>query len=55
MGYQCKQYDDISLAVVEYNIEWTSPSTLLDISNRIDASNITEWNWWLEKIKHTAM
>lgn len=55
MGYQCKQYDDISLAVVEYNIEGTSPSTLLDISNHIDASNITEWNWWLEKIKHTAM
>lgn len=55
MGYQCKQYDDISLAVVEYNIEGTLPSTLLDISNHIDASNITEWNWWLEKIKHTAM
>ena len=45
MGYQCKQYDDISLAVVEYNTEGTLPATLLDISNHIDASNITEWNW----------
>ncbi len=56
MWYQCKQYDDISLAVVEYNLTSdVAPSTILDISNRIDISNITEWNWWLEKIKHTAM
>jgi hypothetical protein len=28
--------------------------TLLDISKHIDATNITEWNWWLEKIKNSV-
>ncbi len=45
MGYQCKQYDDISLAVVEYNLPGVESKTLLDISKHIDISNITEWNW----------
>ena len=50
MGYKHKQYDDISLAVVEYNTEDVPANTILDISNHIDSSNITEWNWWLEKL-----
>lgn len=55
MWYHCKQYDDISLAVVEYNLDDTVPSqTLLDIAKHIDATNITEWNWWLEKIKNSV-
>jgi len=45
MGYQYKQYDDISLAVVEYNTIEEESATLLDISNHIDSTNITEWNW----------
>lgn len=45
MGYKHKQYDDISLAVVEYNTEDVPANTILDISNHIDSSNITEWNW----------
>ncbi|MBX9809751.1 serine/threonine-protein phosphatase [Candidatus Gracilibacteria bacterium] len=55
MGYQCKQYDDISLAVVEYNSDPDGAAqTILDISTHIDVSNITEWNWGLEKIKNPA-
>jgi hypothetical protein len=53
MWYKCKQYDDISLAIVEYNTDDSPSRTILDISNRIDVSNITEWNWWLEKTKQT--
>ena len=53
MGYQCKQYDDISLAVVEYNLDGVPAETILDISSHIDISNITEWNWWLEKTKNS--
>ena len=45
MGYRYKQYDDISLIVVEYNTLDKSPQTLLDLQDRIDYSNITEWNW----------
>ncbi len=45
MGYKYKQYDDISLIVVEYNTLNKSPQTLFDIQDRIDYSNITEWNW----------
>ncbi len=55
MGYRYKQYDDISLVIVEYARYDVIGDTLLDISRRIDSSNITEWNWWLEKIKHTVM
>ncbi len=49
MGYQYKQYDDITLAVVEYNTIEEESATLLDISNHIDSTNITEWNWWNSK------
>lgn len=45
MGYKHKQYDDISLAVIEYNTLEKPAQTLLDLQNRIDYSNITEWNW----------
>ena len=45
MGYRYKQYDDISLIVVEYNALDKAPQTLLDLQDRIDYSNITEWNW----------
>ena len=45
MGYKHKQYDDITLVVVEYNAMSKSPQTLLDLQDRIDYSNITEWNW----------
>ena len=51
MWYQFKQYDDISLAVVEYNTAEAEAATLLDISNYIDDTNITEWNWWNSKKK----
>ena len=51
MWYQFKQYDDISLAVVEYNTAEDEAATLLDISNYIDDTNITEWNWWNSKKK----
>ena len=52
MGYKYIQYDDISLVVVEYNSVGKAPNTLLNIHQSIDRSNITEWNWWLDKIKH---
>jgi serine phosphatase RsbU (regulator of sigma subunit) len=55
MWYQCKQYDDISLAVVEYNTPDAPANTFVGIRNHIDATNITEWNWWIEKIKHTVI
>ncbi len=51
MGYKYKQYDDISLVVVEYNMTDNPPQTLLDLQDRIDYSNITEWNWWVNKVK----
>jgi serine phosphatase RsbU (regulator of sigma subunit) len=51
MGYKYKQYDDISLIVVEYNAIDKPPQTLLDLQDRIDYSNITEWNWWIGKNK----
>ncbi len=50
MWYQCKQYDDVSLVVVEYNLPTAEPKTLLDISKHIDISNITEWNWGIKKL-----
>lgn len=51
MGYKYKQYDDITLVVVEYNTMNKTPQTLLDLQDRIDYSNITEWNWWVWKKK----
>lgn len=54
MWYKHKQYDDISLVVVWYNMAWQVPQTLLDIYHHIDSTNITEWNWWLEKIERSA-
>ena len=55
MWYQCKQYDDISLAVVEYNTPDIPANTFVGIRNHIDPTNITEWNWGIEKIKHTVI
>ncbi|NRH20597.1 serine/threonine-protein phosphatase [Candidatus Gracilibacteria bacterium] len=51
MGYKYVQYDDISLVVVEYNSIGKAPNTLLNIYESIDRSNITEWNWGVDKIK----
>jgi serine phosphatase RsbU (regulator of sigma subunit) len=51
MGYKYKQYDDISLIIVEYNTTNKDSQVLLDLQERIDYSNITEWNWWLGKNK----
>lgn len=45
MGYKHKQYDDITLAVVQYLPQNIAPQTLLDIPDRMDSSRITEWNW----------
>ncbi|MBC7504059.1 serine/threonine-protein phosphatase [Candidatus Gracilibacteria bacterium] len=55
MGYKCKQYDDISIAIVGYNTEGQEAQTLLDIYNHIDATMITEWNWGLEKFNKTTI
>ena len=54
MWYKCKQYDDISIAIVGYNIEWQLATTLLDVHTRIDPTMITEWNWWLEKLEKST-
>lgn len=48
MGYKYKQYDDISLVVVDYIDDGKSPETFIDIPQKIDSSYITEWNWWLK-------
>ena len=45
MGYKYKQYDDISLVVVDYIDDGKSPETFIDIPQKIDSSYITEWNW----------
>jgi hypothetical protein len=54
MGYKHKQYDDISIAIVGYNVEWQLATTLLDVHTRIDSTMITEWNWWLEKLEKST-
>jgi serine phosphatase RsbU (regulator of sigma subunit) len=46
MGYKHKQYDDITLSVIRYlpfTEKWVTHS---EISQKIDLSHITEWNWW---------
>jgi serine phosphatase RsbU (regulator of sigma subunit) len=49
MGYKYRQYDDVSLAIVEYNPLDKPAQTFLDIPSRIDYSNITEWNWGIRR------
>jgi len=46
MGYKHKQYDDITLAVVQYLPERMIAGTTMDIPDKIDKTLITEWNWW---------
>lgn len=46
MGYKHKQYDDITLAVVQYLPDQMLARTILDIPDRLDQTSITEWNWW---------
>jgi serine phosphatase RsbU (regulator of sigma subunit) len=46
MGYKHKQYDDITLAVVQYLPERMIATTSMDIPDKIDSTLITEWNWW---------
>jgi serine phosphatase RsbU (regulator of sigma subunit) len=53
MGYKHKQYDDITLAVVQYLPENIAASTSLDIPDAIDKTNITEWNWWRHTVSST--
>jgi serine phosphatase RsbU (regulator of sigma subunit) len=45
MGYKHKQYDDITLMVARYNKTW-SGSTVSNLPDMINPTNITEWNWW---------
>lgn len=45
MGYRHKQYDDISLIIVDYIADTRQPEVLLSIPGSIDTSYITEWNW----------
>ena len=45
MGYKHKQYDDITLAVVQYLPERMIAGTTMDIPDKIDKTLITEWNW----------
>jgi len=51
MWYKYKQYDDISLIVVECNTIDMDPKVLLDIPQKIDHTNITEWNWGINTRK----
>lgn len=52
MGYKYIQYDDISLVIVEYNALGKDANTLLDVHHNIDTTSITEWNWWVDKVKN---
>jgi serine phosphatase RsbU (regulator of sigma subunit) len=46
MGYNHKQYDDITLIVARF--VWPGQwATLNDIPDKIDSAHITEWNWWM--------
>jgi serine phosphatase RsbU (regulator of sigma subunit) len=45
MGYKHRQFDDITLMVARYNSTGAG-STLSNIPNNINPTNITEWNWW---------
>lgn len=51
MWYKYTQFDDISLVIVENNGTGKTSNTLLNIHHNIDNSNITEWNWWIDKNK----
>jgi hypothetical protein len=44
MGYKHRQFDDITLMVARYNSTGAG-STLSNIPNNINPTNITEWNW----------
>ena len=44
MGYKHKQYDDVTLMVARYH---PGPgSTVSNIPDTMNPTNITEWNWW---------
>ena len=45
MGYNHKQYDDITLAVVGFTPDGKESVIQTDIAKKIDPTNITEWNW----------
>lgn len=51
MGYRHKQYDDLSLVVVSRVTDEGDSSLLTSISEKIDSTYITEWNWWQKKSK----
>lgn len=43
MGYKHKQYDDVTLMVARYH---PGPgSTVSNIPDTMNPTNITEWNW----------
>ena len=45
MGYNHIQYDDITLAVVGFSADSNEAVIQTNISQKIDPSSITEWNW----------
>ncbi len=45
MWYKHKQYDDITLVVLRYAPPGSKGKTMGDISEKIDFTHITEWNW----------
>lgn len=45
MWYKHKQYDDITLVVLRYAPPGSKGKTMGDISQKIDFTHITEWNW----------
>jgi len=46
MGYKHKQYDDITLVVVQYVPTSTTWATTTTLPDSINFSHVTEWNWW---------
>jgi hypothetical protein len=45
MGYKHKQYDDITLVVVQYVPTSTTGATTTTLPDSINFSHVTEWNW----------
>ncbi len=54
MGYNHKQYDDITLIVARFVWpgQWV---TLNDIPDQIDSAHITEWNWWRSHVSEKSL
>lgn len=48
MWYKHKQYDDITLAVVGFAENEQDSEIITNISETIESTSITEWNWWKE-------